>query len=323
MTSPRILIIGNRFDPHGDQMLEMLREVGVACARWIDGTFPLETSLTLRTGTKGYEGELDFGDMRIDLSEVRSVWYRGFGEPALPKKLKPDERKFAEREVWAALAGLFRAFDWFWINHPEKVRIANSKVLQLKTAAELGFRIPATLVTNDPAQVREFFKRKDGNIVYKPFNSGFFAGTQRVCYTTPLGEDDLDHIDMIKSTPGIFQEKVAKQFELRVTAIGPHVFATEIQTQSNQEARDDWRGADIDSLPHAPHRLPEQVEAGCREFLKRMGLVYGAMDFIYTPEGEYVFLENNPTGQCGWIEIKTGEPLTATLARMLIAGEVV
>jgi hypothetical protein len=41
---------------------------------------------------------------------------------------------------------------------------------------------------------------------------------------------------------------------------------------------------------------------------------------IVTPSGQYVFLENNPNGQFGWIETKTGQPLTETLARMLIAG---
>ncbi len=46
------------------------------------------------------------------------------------------------------------------------------------------------------------------------------------------------------------------------------------------------------------------------------------MDFIVTPDGDYVFLENNVGGQFGWLEDMTGEPMTATLARMLVAGKV-
>ena len=35
---------------------------------------------------------------------------------------------------------------------------------------------------------------------------------------------------------------------------------------------------------------------------------------------EYVFLENNPAGQYGWIEDLTGAPMTSSLAEVLIAG---
>lgn len=38
---------------------------------------------------------------------------------------------------------------------------------------------------------------------------------------------------------------------------------------------------------------------------------------IVTPTDEYVFLELNPNGQCGWIEQATGMPLFHTLALLL------
>jgi hypothetical protein len=41
---------------------------------------------------------------------------------------------------------------------------------------------------------------------------------------------------------------------------------------------------------------------------------------IVTPDGRYVFLENNPAGQFGWLEDLTGIPLTPVLADMLVAG---
>jgi D-alanine-D-alanine ligase-like ATP-grasp enzyme len=49
-------------------------------------------------------------------------------------------------------------------------------------------------------------------------------------------------------------------------------------------------------------------------------LVYGALDFVITPDGEWVFLEINPTGQYGFIEHATGAPLTAQLADLLTGG---
>ena len=35
------------------------------------------------------------------------------------------------------------------------------------------------------------------------------------------------------------------------------------------------------------------------------------------PEGEYIFLEVNPYGQYGWIEMKTGLPITQSIAELL------
>ena len=321
--SNRILIVSNEFDPHVDQMLVMLRELGIECLRWTINSFPLGSSARLETKDGGgYGGRLQTAAWEIDLQAVRSVWYRRMAPPDLPGHLTEEELRFARSEVRAAIDGVFRVFDWFWVNHPDRVRIAGSKPLQLKIAEEIGFRIPNTLLTNDPDAVREFFGRNGGDVIYKPFNSGFFANTQKICYTTPISVCELDHLDLIRTTPGIFQENVRKRIELRITVIGRKVFATEIHSQSRDEAKNDWREAEVEDLPHIPHHLPADIEQRCIAFLERFGLAYGAMDMILTPEGEYVFLENNPSGQFGWIEEKTGEPMTATLAQMLIAGRI-
>jgi glutathione synthase/RimK-type ligase-like ATP-grasp enzyme len=56
--------------------------------------------------------------------------------------------------------------------------------------------------------------------------------------------------------------------------------------------------------------------------MDRLGLVYGAIDMRLTPEGEYVFLEINPTGQWLFIEAATGQPIAAAFADLLIQHDV-
>ncbi|NYH77532.1 hypothetical protein FHR84_000846 [Actinopolyspora biskrensis] len=51
--------------------------------------------------------------------------------------------------------------------------------------------------------------------------------------------------------------------------------------------------------------------------LDSFGLDYGALDFVVTPDGDWVFLEINPGGQYGWLESATDHPLTSTLADLL------
>jgi glutathione synthase/RimK-type ligase-like ATP-grasp enzyme len=66
-----------------------------------------------------------------------------------------------------------------------------------------------------------------------------------------------------------------------------------------------------------PIELPDEVESKVHELMNTFGLIYGALDFIVTPEGRFVFLEINPAGQYMWVESRTGLPITNALADLL------
>lgn len=55
--------------------------------------------------------------------------------------------------------------------------------------------------------------------------------------------------------------------------------------------------------------------------MRSFDLVYAALDFIVTPDIEWVFLEINAGGQYGWLEAETGVPLTEYLADVLTKGK--
>ena len=54
--------------------------------------------------------------------------------------------------------------------------------------------------------------------------------------------------------------------------------------------------------------------------VERLGLCYGAIDMILTPDGRYVFIEINPNGQYLWIEQETGLPISAAICDLLMGG---
>lgn len=101
-------------------------------------------------------------------------------------------------------------------------------------------------------------------------------------------------------------------------AIGEQLFAFAIRA-GNATSYIDFR-ADYDALTYEPIELPAEVASGIRRFLDTMGLVYGALDFVVSPDGSYAFLECNSGGQFGWLEARTGAPLTQTLANLLAQG---
>jgi glutathione synthase/RimK-type ligase-like ATP-grasp enzyme len=54
--------------------------------------------------------------------------------------------------------------------------------------------------------------------------------------------------------------------------------------------------------------------------VRRLGLEFGAIDLLLTPQGDYVFLEINPNGQWLWLEQMTGVPLTKAMCDLLTRG---
>jgi glutathione synthase/RimK-type ligase-like ATP-grasp enzyme len=63
--------------------------------------------------------------------------------------------------------------------------------------------------------------------------------------------------------------------------------------------------------------LPERLRLQCVALVRALGLQYGALDFILTPDGRYVFLELNPNGQWLWVERMTGLPIADAIAATL------
>lgn len=183
-------------------------------------------------------------------------------------------------------------------------------------AAEAGLNVPRTLITNDPEAARDFADVIVGPIVYKPFFHvrGTVRGRTVAVYANVVRPDDLPHPD-IATTAHLFQEWVPKAYEVRLTVIGGRIFAAEIHADS-AAGHVDWR-SDYDSHTYKICEPPPGVADGVLRMLDRLGLPYGAFDFVVTPEGEWRFLEVNPSGQYGFIEQATGLPITAAICDYL------
>lgn len=114
-------------------------------------------------------------------------------------------------------------------------------------------------------------------------------------------------------------ELIPKDFELRVTAIGDHLFAAKILSQETQDGRVDWRKA-YTELKMQPYTLPVKVAEACHLLIRRLGLVFGCFDLIVTPAGQHVFLEVNEMGQFLFVEKYTDQPLLDAFSEFLIQG---
>lgn len=329
--SNRILIVTNRTDIHADLVVEKIRARGHSPFRLNLDEFPAQFALDaeFRDGAwKGMIGHHASGET-LDLADVGAVWTRKTADFAFASAdLGAQEKVFANGETEHVLSGLLRSLNCYWMSHPDAVRSAMWKCEQKQRAARLGFRVPASLITNRSASALRFHAASDGDMVFKTLSSSFL-GSDKVdaderisngIATTRIGADDTAMLAAVEELPCFFQTYIDKDYELRVTIIDEKVFAAKIHSQDNERTKTDYRDFAAD-VRYEAAVLPDDVERRCREFVHSYGLTFGAIDLIVTPEGEHVFLENNPGGQFLFIEQLVPEfPLIDTVAQRLIEG---
>jgi glutathione synthase/RimK-type ligase-like ATP-grasp enzyme len=231
-------------------------------------------------------------------------------------ELTAAERAFAEKEAYLALNALTTTCNCLWVNHPDRERRAASKPAQLFVARQVGLQIPPTVITNDPEEVRSFIDRSTLETVYKALSQPRNLDGHKVLFTGLVTEERKAELDLIRITPAIFQQRVPKAYELRVTVVGQKIFAVKIDSQLRHESKLDWRRA-LHQVEYEPLCLPTEIEQKVYAFMHNFGLVYGALDFVVTPDGDHVFLEVNPSGAYMWVEAATGLEITSALADVL------
>ncbi|MEU2744451.1 hypothetical protein ABZ656_56935 [Streptomyces sp. NPDC007095] len=108
--------------------------------------------------------------------------------------------------------------------------------------------------------------------------------------------------ESVSSTVHFFQKRVFKTADVRVTVIGSQSFCVRIDSDVL-----DWR-TDYDRLTYTPVEPPPEIEQALHRYLDHFGLVFGTFDFCVGEDGQWWFLECNPSGQWYWLESETGLP---------------
>lgn len=313
-----VLILATERDISADRMVRALADRDVPVFRVDMGWFPQQLTLDAELRNGRWTGRLATPHREVTLEELRSVWYRNPSAFRFPATMSGTERRHAQHEAKLGLGGVLGALPVRWVNHPSRHADASYKPRQLVAAARAGLSVAPTLVTNNAAAVRRFAERSGpAGVVTKMFGASAICeqGGRRVALTQRLTDTDLDDLRGIEMTAHIVQRWAPKREEARVIVIGSYLFAVAIRAQS-QAAYIDWR-SDYDALSYEPIPLPTGVEHGIRAVMHELGLIYGAFDFVITPDTEWIFLEVNPGGQFGFLEDSTDAPLTATLAALL------
>ena len=304
-----------------DLVSEALARRGVRPVRFNTDLFPSAVKLSARAGDERDARLFTETCEQISSAEVKAVWARKLWSPRMSDDLDERYRAMCTAESVAALEGFLDALhDAHWVNDLERQRAAENKQRQLRLAASAGLRVPRTLVTNDPAEARQFFAETDGQTVAKLLRPVAVSmdAAEAFVYTNRVREEDLDGAEALRHSPMVFQELIPKAYELRVAFVAGEVFAGAIDASGTSRGEVDWRRVAPEECRWRQGQLPVEVADGLRVLMSELGLVFGAVDLICTPAGEHVFLEVNPGGEWGMLERDLGLPISEAIADALL-----
>lgn len=239
----------------------------------------------------------------VVFTNIKSYWYsRGVISPYLSANEDIEQiRNYINNEFLALN-------DYIHILLDKKKSIGSfrksnlNKLYCLEIAKNVGFFIPNTLITNSKTALFSFSKK--GSIISKGIDSVLRFVNKNVSYFSYTNEVKKKHISSLREFffYSLFQQKVAKKYELRVFYFDKKCFSMAIFSQNDNKTKIDFRNYN-DDLPNrfVPYLLPINVQVMITNFMNILELNTGSIDLIVTPDNQYYFLEVNPDGQFGFV----------------------
>ncbi|MGW6917586.1 ATP-grasp ribosomal peptide maturase [Kitasatospora sp. NPDC054939] len=314
---PAVLVVTSPWDATADVVLRILAERRVPVVRTdLGADLHNGSSLTARYGSDGRRGTLVTPTRTLDLGSVRALWYRRPSAYAAPPGAEGQDAAFARSQAYWGVGGVLAALPGaHYVNHPWSIRQAEHKPAQLHTALAAGFTVPATIVTTDPEQARAFCASHAGGVVYKPLWNTPYAAADGRALQAWVGEVRAEEItEAVSACPHLFQQKVDKAYDVRLTAVGERLFAVRIDSPDL-----DWRRRQ-DLLTYTPLPVPDALGECVARYLAAFDLVFGAFDFAVDRDGRWWFLECNPNGQWAFFPQPTTDDIARALADQLQRG---
>ena len=206
---PRIGIITYGDDPHGHLIKKKIEEQhGVWCCLIPSDELVLRGGLTWSSQREAPALLPTIDGQTVDVRTLNAQWYRRTAlKQTLPEGADADYELHIIRSTERVLEGiLLNACQGRWVSHPIATRLAENKLVQLRAAQHAGLRIPATLVSQDPAHIRRFCAAHPGAII-KPVATprGIELASTAVVSQELLDNEEvlaLDTVDLPGMHPG-------------------------------------------------------------------------------------------------------------------------
>lgn len=294
-----ILVVSQNSDLSTDKVMEWFTYYGVKeIVRVNEDDYLNISKFTINNEQSIYE--LIVKNKCIDLRDVCFFWYR---RGNIHKRVQLDKevhengiqlKQFLDSEWLICKDFIFNRLNEIKsLGNCDKLNV--NKLENLLLARECGLKIPSTILS-DYNSILNWFSRKKPSIT-KPISETFniMDSNRYVDLSTKKIESNVNKQKEIFTS--LLQAEIKKWIELRVFINYDEIYAAAIFSQRNQKTKLDYRNYDEANMNRrVPFSLPASIKKKVVKFMNKCDLNTGSIDFILTPEKEYVFLEVNPMG---------------------------
>lgn len=315
-----ILILSTPNDDDTNWVMEHLSRLGEKHIRINDlDLFTGKTKMyvELQPFPKLFVENIFFG--KVDISDVNCVWYRKFGffrkyREHIISETNIEMLDYLKSEYMSTLDIFFEFLkDKRWLNHYLNVN-QMTKIGCLMMAQELGIKIPQTYITNNSNNLnynQSYITKsiKDATVLDIEDKIFYF-------FTNEIREKKIRSYENF--FPSLFQEKINKEYELRIFHLNGKNYSMAIFSQTDNQTSTDYRQYNyVNPNRLVPYTLPNDVDQKISSLMKKLGLNTGSLDMIKADDGEYYFLEINPSGQFRMTSFPCGYNLHIEVANCL------
>ena len=326
-----ILIIScKRGDVSTCDVMDWIKYFGKKCFRFNGDEINSNVRINLNLSKDGNNYFIQTSHEKINATIIQSVWYRREGTSKLINYddikdvlIKKSLYSHQDSEIDSTKNALYKIINKnaFWLNRPEEFKL--NKLIVLKTAQNIGLRIPETLLSNQKSEVIKF-KEKHNKIIIKSISYGYYMpynGKNYGMLTSILTEDIIEKAKDILF-PCYIQEYIDKKYELRVFYLNGKCYSMAIFSQNDEQTKIDFRKYNMDKPNRfVPYKIPSDIEDKIKKLMNELGLLTGSLDIIKSINNEYVFLEINPAGQFGMMSEPCNYFLEKEVAKLLISKD--
>jgi ATP-GRASP peptide maturase of grasp-with-spasm system len=198
---------------------------------------------------------------------------------------------------------------------------SENKLTSLRNAKKVGLSIPNTIITSTSEEIKSFVKPKLGGIT-KAISDGISIEIDGKYYYQYTEEFTINNLGKKtnKFFPTLFQEKLDKEFELRIFYLHKKCYAMAVFSQNDMQTSIDFRKYNwLKPNRTVPYDLPIDVENKLVTFMQKLNLDTGSIDMVYTKDEDYVFLEVNPVGQFAMVSEPCNYSIEKEIAKFLIS----
>ena len=257
---------------------------------------------------------IDGEEYEAQFDNLKGVFFRAPVFLRTQSKAELTVHEQLERNQWSSfLRNLIIFKNANWINNPVSTYCAENKLFQLCIAEECGLLVPDTFVSNGT----DFNLESSKEYIVKSLDTALFYDVKNkkemFTYSNVVTGAELQDYDLT-SAPIFIQEFLNPKVDCRVTYVAGTLFPVKI-LQNGQGMYGDWR-VRKEELEYIPFQLPVDVEAAIYKLMKKLNLNFGGIDLAIVNE-KYYFIEVNPTGEWGWLEVKTGMNISETIRKAL------